>query len=375
MPYTGKMDIQSLTPPPAPLSIEEARTWLRSFQSAFPIQRQRAQDWAAALEPFTPPSAVASAALSEDFVRWLDENQLREGPPTSMWLSLRGVGVVVSNDHPRLAPPQAWQQAARLLAAADWVNAAPAEQAPMRVADILLFGSMTDPLAQDHGDLDALVLLEPKQEGGGQACEAFLSAHALDEILHPDGLSFPSFRRGLMDWMASVAPFSSLDDSPRSLAVLLDADPQFSCYSLMKRVWDVPSLAGTTADEDSEMVMRALENGQARPAARAHISRSLTAARSELGFDDSSVVASSAWALGLECSSVKPHQSIWWAGLNSPPSSGAASRHPGAVVQWNTLREQALKCWGLSSHPQAQLQRERWGRTFVPASTVQPPKS
>lgn len=357
------MDIQSLSAPPPPLTREAARQWLQAFQRAFPKQGQPAQAWEQDLQSCIPTHLGDITHLAGAFVEWIDENGLREPAGEGMVLSLKGVSVVVSSDLPRRSPSQAWQHAAKFLAAAKWVNDAPALVAPMRIADVLLFGSMTEPNAVDHGDMDVVVLFEPKEPGAGQECERFLSSHGLDAILRPNGLSFPSFRRGLVNFLGDMHPFVSVDDHLKTLEVLLDANPDFACYSLLKKTWDVGMLERTTADEEAGLVMQALENGLARPAVRAHIARRLSAANAELGLD--SPTTSAAWVLasGLALSTDKPKEAIWWASLNpTPPMGSIPAMGVDVGEQWQSLKDAALGAWSSSEHPHAQVLADRWSR-------------
>lgn len=274
------MDPKTLSAPSDPLTVPVAREWVKAFQKAHPKQGQDAQGWVQGLS-CTRPAGVSEHQV-DAFVRWLDANGLRQAQGEGIIFSMRGVSFLLSHDRPRLSPSEAWGHAAQLLETVGRINRAPSYLAPMRIDDVLLFGSMADPHADSHGDLDAILVLSPKHPGANQKAEEWFREQGIEHALVPEGARYPSFRKMLVEWFGEGQPFLSLDDQARTVGMLLGQDEGFSCYSLIGKSWGLQALRQGTVDDFAPEVLEALENGLARPSRRAHVARSLARAQSEM---------------------------------------------------------------------------------------------
>ena len=333
------MNPVTLSPFPSQ-SAEQARHWLASVHRQLSSHPKMA--WEVAVNDL-PPAAVPA------FTDWVDRHGLRQAQGEGWVLSMAGVAFLLSRDDERLSPSQAWKVAEQLLAKVKWINEAAVELFPMRVADVLLFGSMANPSAVDHGDLDALLVLEPKQEEAHRIHEAFLQQHGLVE----PGRWY-SFRQSLEEIFRKTEPFASLTVTPRPLQVLLDQDTGFSAFSLLGKTWDEAKLGATTVDEDAFSVCQALENGASHPAWRAHIQRHL---RAMVDFETTWKEHAMAGVEGN--SSLTQRQQVWWSSGNLPISASPA------------LCQAALSCWKGSSHPLAGRLEQSWKN--VPCRKPFPP--
>ena len=311
--YNTDMDINSLKDPAQPLDNETAREWLREFQRLNPSQGQSVPLWRAVLKKARPNSVPNEGGVEEKILDWIKKNDLWERSGDGYIISMRGVGVILSSDQPRKSPAQAWGVAQDLIMAGRWINQAPVEFAPMRIDDILIFGSMTDPGSDDHGDLDAIVLLSSKASGAYDMAEKELGKLGVSEVLKPRGSSLPSFRAALMQWLADIIPFASLDDQGKTVDVLLGQDPDFSCYSLFGKNWTEHEIEKTTGDEYSYILMNAIENGEKDKLRRQHVNKMLNATAGELPDLDDRMKE-----LGQGMKKSYPKQSWWWENMNSP---------------------------------------------------------
>lgn len=257
------MDLKELTPPPPPLDLSLAQKWLQAFQKANPSQGQDLPGWVHELDQVCPPQI--RGVSGQDMLAWIQENNLIE-PQGSGWaLSLRGIAAMLARNGERKSPDQAWEHVAELLACCQWVNSAPAQNAPMEISDVLLFGSITNPDKETIGDLDCILLFKSKQDGAYSLAEKVLGDLGMDEVLRPRGSRLPSFRAAVRQWLEQLVPFASLDDQMRTIEVLLDQDKDFACYSLLGKEWDHGKLANTSADEEAALVLQALERGRSSP--------------------------------------------------------------------------------------------------------------
>lgn len=297
------MDISSLSSPTDDLTWAELQLWVKQAHHALVSagRPHSLSDWQQALEAHRGSSALPAPAL----LQWLqDQEFVTEGPG----LSMKGVGFVLASPAPRTERAEAWEEAARLLARVAWLNGADGRLVSMRVADVLLFGSMTDPSKSTHGDLDALLLFEPCSSTPSRA-EVF--AHVgwtFDQM--PSGL--PSFRLLAQTALQGDSGFCSLSSASRDVEVLLDQGAGFSCYSLLGKSWTAEALEHTTADEHAVAVAQALDNGTHHPARRAHIARELKAARSRLGLSSPEAMAA---CVQQPASPALSDQALWWACL------------------------------------------------------------
>ncbi len=313
------MDLSSLPLPSPEIQWPALQQWLKQTQQTLtaesaPADRAR---WLNALDSHRPSLGPESAEIYD----WLAKHELLD--PSGHGLSMAGVGVVLASTHPRLARSEAWDEAAKLLARVDWINRADPRLVSMRVADVLLFGSMTDPAKPNHGDLDAVLILEPvgSSSEGAPSREAVFKAAGWTFDRLPSGL--PSFRRLMETQLTDTAGFCALTSRADTLETLLNQDVDFSCYSLLGKAWTPQALAHTTADEEAYVVMQALDNGVGHPARRAHIARELTAARARLDLNEPSVAASLVQASASQAPS---DQDLWWASLQ-PTGAPALLAH------------------------------------------------
>lgn len=329
------MNPASLSPLPDGLTMPLARQWLEACHKilgAFP-----GKDWQGLVE-ITRPFEVG-ASLDERFINWVDGNELREGEPRSGWsVSLKGVSFMLSTDNPRLKPDEAWQHTGALLAKVAWINRAPVELAPFQVADVLLFGSMTHPSATDHGDMDVMLVLQPKQEGGSSAHEAFLRQHGL-----ADENGFYSSRSKLEKFL-NADPFVSASSSGSTVEVLVDQDPGFAAFSLLGRSWTERELAHTTLDEEAYAVVKALENGDNHPGRKAHVKRQLN----RLPAFSAHTLPALAGAGMVDNLALDESQRVVWASMGPVP----------AIT--DQLRQRAQAAFQGSSHPLASALQEAW---------------
>ena len=169
------MNPSSLSPFPHDLNVGQARQWLAAVQTQ--LRRDSETSWQQAVEAHRPPGMAEQTDGA--FTAWADAHRLREPQGNDWTVSMKGVGFILSHDRPRLTPDEAWERAADVLAKVEWINQAPAELAPMKVADVILFGSMSQPGSTDHGDMDVLFVLQSKQPDAFSVHEAFLRQHGL----------------------------------------------------------------------------------------------------------------------------------------------------------------------------------------------------
>ena len=324
------MDISSLSLPADDLSWAELQSWVKQAHHAL-VNANRPSSFAAwqqALEEQRGSSALPALTL----LQWLQEHEfvaVSEGPG----LSMKGVGFVLASAAPRSDRAQAWEEAAQLLARVAWLNDADERLVSMRVADVLLFGSMTDPFKTTHGDLDALIVFESCSSTPSRS-EVF--AHAgwtFDQL--PSGL--PSFRLLAQSALQGPSGFCSLSSASRDLGVLVDQDPGFSCYSLLGKDWTAEALEHTTADEHAVAVAQAIGNGTKHPAHRAHIARELKAARVRLGLSSPEAVAA---CVQQPAGPTLSDQALWWAclqPLGAPALLGGLA--PNAALQQAAIQK------------------------------------
>lgn len=311
--YNVPMDIDKLKQPSKSLTVKDARQWLRQFQEANPSQGQDEQGWVDILNQTRPEDIGGGEGLSEIMLAWIKDNELWEEYGGGYIISMKGVGVILSSDQARKSPAQAWEVARDLILAGEWINQAPADVAPMKVEDILIFGSMTNPDSPDHGDLDGIILLSSKQPGAYELAEKNLKELGVDEVLRPKNSTLPSFRASLKQWLGDIIPFASLDDQVRTVEVLLAHDPGFSCYSLFGRKWSGRELEKTTADEKSHILMDAIDNGQEDKPRLEHVEKMLKQALCDLP-----EMGRRMEDLARDLRDVEPARYFWWVGLDKP---------------------------------------------------------
>lgn len=298
------MDISSLKNPCDDIDWAQLQEWAkRAHHRLTRTTGVRAAGWEEAFESERGSSSVPAKTL----VDWFRQHDFLSSKPQS-GLSMKGVGFVLASPSPRWSPAASWEEAARLLARVEWLNGADGQLASLRVADVLVFGSMTAPGAKDHGDLDALVVFEPTHTGADRERAFAAAGWTFDQ--RPSGLPF--FRGLAQSQLAGASGFCSLTSEAQDVSVLLDQDTGFACYSLLGRQWDAAALAHTTADEHAFVVLQALENGHQDLDRKAHVERQLSEAKERLGLSSPKATAS------LALSSVNNDdraKAIWWASL------------------------------------------------------------
>lgn len=318
------MDISTLLPPRPPLDNSTAAQWLRALVARNPRPMWDDVQWRAALDEVRPVHVHADA---QDLVAWMDANGLRHSQGHEHGLSLPGVSVGISKPGQRLDTEAAWEQARMLREHIAWLNAAPAQYAPMRVADVLLFGGMTKPDQATHGDLDGIILFQPKEEGASNKAAVAMSALGLEHVLRPQNSSLPSFRVAARNWLGDIQSFVSLDDGMKTAEVLTEHDPDFACWSLLGKEWTQTELEHTTADEDAWMLMAALQAGQAMPARDAYVRARVSA----LGTCQPCAQTIADRMLGRN--DLEEDRKRWWQYLDRPGLSPGSRINPGALEQ------------------------------------------
>ena len=331
------MNPSSLSPFPHGLNVGQTRQWLAGVQAQ--LRRDSDSTWQQAVEAHRPPAA--SAQNDEGFTAWADAHQLREPWGGDWTVSMKGVGFILSHDRPRLTPDQAWERAGDLLAKVAWINQAPVELAPMEVADVILFGSMSQPASTDHGDMDVLLVLQSKRSDAFSAHETFLRQH---DLLPKGG--WYSYRQELERILEASDPFVSAITQVQPLQALLDQDPGFSAFSLMGKTWTESDLAHTTVDEEAFAVLQALENGHGHPSWKAHVQRRLQALNAQPVADE----PDRACAGVVGNPDLPASAQIAWASAGPLPAVPAA------------LKEQALNLFKHASHPVAAELEKAWGK-------------
>ena len=265
------MDCRLLTPPGEPLTLDEALDALRNLVGRQPNHSGTVESWTAALMEENPKIGENRQIMAA----WLHNNALLEESPDGFRLSMKGVAVAISKPGERKSTHAAWQEIQQLLRHVAWINAAPVEMAPFAIKDILLFGGMAKPTQQDHGDMDAMLVMAPKKEGATRLAGSALKRLGLENIANPHGSSMPSFRVATRQWLETLQPFLSLNDNARVLDVLLGEYPTFSCYSLFNVDWNTAMLEHTTLDDAKTSILLALDNGKRNVEQTAHVRQAI----------------------------------------------------------------------------------------------------
>ncbi len=342
------MNPSSLSPFPHDLNVGQARQWLAAVQTQ--LRRDSETSWQQAVAAHRPPGVAEQTDGA--FTAWTDAHGLREPQGNDWTVSMKGVGFILSHDRPRLTPDEAWERAADVLAKVEWINQAPAELAPMKVADVILFGSMSQPGSPDHGDMDVLIVLQSKQPDAFSVHETFLRQHGL----LPNG-GWYSYRQELERILEASDPFVSAITQVQPLQALLDQDPGFSAFSLMGKTWTESALAHTTVDEEAFAVLQALDNGHGHPSWKAHVQRRLQALEASLVNDG-------------------PHRAC--AGVVGNPRLPVAtqiawvSAGPVPAVPAD-LKEKALDLFKQASHPVATGLAKAWEKAPIRREGVRKP--
>lgn len=356
------MDFKTLSPLPDGLTIPSTQRWLMGeFMQRLSLGGLPDAHWAGELMRRAPEGLAVTTELAEALVIWLDDNGLREDVREGKTLSMKGVAFGTSKLVRRRSPEEAWQTVAQVLAKARWINNAPDELVSMRVADVLLFGSMSQPGKPDHGDMDAVIIFEPKSTGSDARTDALFQAHQLRFAMDDSG--YVRIRAVLEKMLVGGDGFVAIDSLTNTVTTLLGQDPDFACYSLMGKAWTAESLDHTTADEDTWGVMQALDNGTLT--SKALIRDRLKQANAQLGLDvqdqgreaevvlarDIKTVAKAitqGHARGKPTRAPSHDRAVWWASLGGEAGTGVAMRlaEEHTVGGAAALQARAQAMWG-----------------------------
>lgn len=275
------MDIRTLSFPSA-LTFEQCHTWLNQV---WPIVRMgtlnisRALVEVATQKPIEGIEMAQVKSLAKELVAWGKHNDIwaphSNGGTT---FSLNGVSFLQASLLPRKAPSSAWDEFARANARRLWLNNAPEHLFPLKVSDILLFGSMTKPGSVDHGDCDGVLVYEPKSETAlRKANHLFQSAPFA--WARPVS-NYASYRFVLDKAINDGDRFCRLVSDGKTLDVLYDANSQFSVVSITNHQWGV-DLYHTQLDEVFDVVQATQHNVAMEQ--YAHVFASLKSAERRFG--------------------------------------------------------------------------------------------
>ncbi len=313
------MDIRSLSYP-ASLTFEQCHTWLNQV---WPIVRmgtlnvQRALVEVAAQKPIPGIPADKVKVLAKDVVTW--------GKTNGMWtshinggttFSLEGVTFLQASLLPRKAPHCAWNEFAKANARRIWLNNAPEHLFPLKVTDILLFGSMTKPGSVDHGDCDGVLVYQPKSETALRKANTLFQSTPFSWA-RPIS-NYASYRFILDKTINDGDRFCRLVSDGKTFDVLFDADPKFSAVSITNHQWGV-DLYHTQLDEVFDIVQASQHNVGMEQ--YAHVFTSLKSAERRFkGFSLENCAQQEVLPL-LQNFPKDPAQqnfTVWWASLGGP---------------------------------------------------------
>ena len=254
------MDIHSIPLPPS-LTLEQTHTWLNQV---WPIVRMgtlnisRALVEVAAQKPIggLPTDTIKVAA--KDLVAWGRKNQMWASHPNGgTTFSLNGVSFIQASLSARKKPSTAWDELARANARRLWLNNAPEHLFPLKISDLLLFGSMTKPSSVDHGDCDGVMVYQPKSPQAVQKSNALFQS-APFRWARPVS-NYASYRFVMDKTINDGDRFCRLVSDGQSLDVLYDADPSFAVVSVHNHRWG-SDLYQTQLDEVFDVVQAAQAN-------------------------------------------------------------------------------------------------------------------
>lgn len=283
------MDIQQLTAPQH-LTTLEALGQVQAFLRRYPIQGMPAVHWQAELASPSDPSGEA-------FWNWLMREKLVEPAASGWFFSMRGIAFAQSKGGDRLSPEAAWEKLAGLLTRVKAWNSAPEHLAPVRIRDVLLFGSMARPDTTSVGDCDAIVLWSPKSPTAQEAHRQWRQEQGLEAAFAQHGLERSA--EAALGFLAAGDAFFSLEETGGSAVVLLDQDPGFALHSLLGRSWSPAELVSTQVDESAYEIEQGLL--RAPPERVLHVQRQLrrTTLQDPASFEALGSLAQ-AWALPIQ---------------------------------------------------------------------------
>lgn len=313
------MDIRSLTFP-SELTFEQCHIW---FNQVWPIVRMGTLNISRSLIEVATQKPIAGIpvdnikSLAKELVVWGENNDMwaphLNGGTT---FSLNGVFFLQSSLLPRKLSTLAWDEFARANARRIWLNNASEQLFPLKVSDVLLFGSMTKLGSIDHGDCDGVLVYEPKSE------TALRKAHHLFQST-PFSWARPvsnyvSYRFVLDKVINDADRFCRLGTDGKTLDVLYDADHQFSLVSITNRRWNV-DLYHTQLDEVFDVVQAAQHNVTMEQ--YAHVFGSLKSAERRFGGFSLENCATKEVLPLLQTfpkDTAQQNFTVWWAALGGP---------------------------------------------------------
>jgi len=313
------MDIRSLSFPTS-LTLEQCHIWLNQV---WPIVRMGTLNVQRALVEVAVQKPIAGLPL--DKVKILAKDLALWGKHNGIWashvnggttFSLEGVAFLQASLLPRKSPFSAWDEFAKANARRIWLNNAPEHLFPLKVSDILLFGSMTKPESVDHGDCDGVLVYEPKSES------ALRKAHQLFQSA-PFSWARPisnyvSYRFILDKSINDGDRFCRLVSDGKTFDVLFDADPMFSVVSITNHQWGV-DLYHTQLDEVFDIVQASQHNVGLEQ--YAHVFASLKSAERRFkGFSLENCAQQEVLPLlqNFPKDTAQQNFTVWWASLGGP---------------------------------------------------------
>lgn len=336
------MDIRSLSFPPS-LTLQQCHTWLNQV---WPIVRMGTLNLSRALVEVATQKPIEG--IPSDKVKSLSKDLVAWGKHNGMWgahvnggttFSLDGVSFLQASLLPRKKPHSAWDEFAKANARRLWLNNAPEHLFPLKVSDVLLFGSMTKPGSVDHGDCDGVLVYEPKSETSlRKANHLFQSAPFA--WARPVS-NYASYRFVLDKAINDGDRFCRLVSEGNTLDVLFDANDKFATVSIANHQWGV-DLYHTQLDEVFDIVQATQTNVDMEQ--YAHVFASLKAAERRFkGFSLENCARQEVLPL-LQNFPKDPKQQnfvVWWAALGGPELLHTLLDHVDADVRqkWMTVIE------------------------------------
>lgn len=336
------MDIHSLTFPQS-LSLEQCHTWLNQV---WPIVRMgtlnvsRALVEVAAQKPIDGIAPGSVKMLAKELVTWGKYNNIwaphLNGGTT---FSLDGVTFLQASLLPRKTPQSAWDEFAKANARRLWLNNAPEHLFPLKISDVLLFGSMTKPGSVDHGDCDGVLVYEPKSEVAVRKASTLFQSTPF-RWARPIS-NYASYRHVMDKTINDGDRFCRLVSDGTTLDVLYDANPKFATISINNHQWGV-DLYHTQLDEVFDIVQATQQNVDIEQ--YAHVFAAIKS--SERRFNGFSL-ANCAQKEVLPLLKIFPKDvdqqnfTVWWAALGGPELLGHMLQQvdPDVVQKWRSVIE------------------------------------
>lgn len=357
------MNIHDL-PTPKHLSIETTQLW---FKRALPILRMGTLNIQRVLCEVYDPTILLEIptdqvkALSKEIVAWGKQQKMwEEHPYGGQTFSLNGVAFLQARLGERKPPQKAWDSFVKAQARCHWLNNAPEHLFPLRIDDILLFGSMTNPEKINHGDCDGVLVYQPKSAKSIQQATKLFQSLAFSWA-RPSS-NYASYR-SVMDKTINeldADAFCSLVSDGKTLDTLFDHDPSFSVVSVSNKQWD-SNLYNTQLDELFDVVQTAQKNANAHN--KAHVYSSIQKAQRRFGGLDLENIAEQEILPLLQRFPKDPKQqnfTAWLAVLGGPDilHSLLTKVNPHTIEQWKTVVEdmpEIAAYWDVAAHPSQKI--------------------